>query len=396
MIRIQDVNGGLVKESYEWIFNHPEFTSWRKHDRSSVLWINGAPGKGKTMLLMGIIQALLPLKSDSSPICISYFFCEGADKKLTSATSVLRGLIYMIVMERPEALSHLDERYNRAGRQLFEDINAFYALSEIFRDIIKDLQVVLVTDAIDECREGLPQLLDLIGQTIHSSSKVKWVISSRDRPDIASRIKYWNGVVNLNLEVNWRYVTNAVESYLNQKLPVIAEAKGYDSQLYQAVRECLRARAEDSFLWISAVCKVLGNTPRRKTFSVLKTLPAELKIVYQEMLNQVQSIDDTEDQELCLRILASVASSRRPIRLKDLSVSARLPSEYIKDQSYLKELIYLCGSFLTVRDDVVSIIHSSAREFLVAEVFGHNTKEANRTGSRYLQTRPNASESQMR
>lgn len=296
----------------------------------------------------------------------------------------------MIIMEKPEILSHVEEKYNRAGRQLFEDINAFYALSELFRDIIKDLQVVLIIDALDECKEGLPQLLGLIDQTKYTSSKVKWIISSRRRVDIASRLKACNGVVNLNLEVNWRYVSHAVQNYLDQKLPVIAEAKEYDSQLYNTVREYLKSRTEDTFIWISAMCKELENASQRKTFSVLKKLPCELKMAYQHMLKQVQSIDDSDDAEFCMRILASMVSSHRPVPLKDLGMSAGLPSEYTKKPSFLEELVNLCGSFLTVRDDVVYIIHSSAREFLVAELFMHHNKDIT---PRSLPIRSNASES---
>lgn len=342
------------------------------------------------MLLMGIIQVLMALRYDSNPIYVPYFFCERGNVKSTTATSVLRGLIYMIVMEKPEALLHLQEKYNRAGRQLFEDINAFYALSEIFRDIIRDVQVVLVIDSLDECKEDLPLLLDLIDQTNYTSSKAKWIISSRHGADFASRLKACNGVVDLNLEANWRYVSHAVETYLNEKLPVIAESKEYDSQLYHTVREYLKSRTEDTFLWISAMCKELENAPQRKTFSVLRRLPAELKTMYQYMLKQVHSIDDSEDADFCMRILASMVSSSRPVRLNELGASAGLPSEYVQKTSFLEELVNSCGSFLTVRDDVVYIIHNSAREFLVAELFNHHNKGG---ALRSLPTRPNAPES---
>lgn len=395
MIRLQDSKGPLIRECYQWIFDHPEFTAWRRHDKNSVLWVNGDPGKGKTMLLMGIIHALSPLKSEPNPIYVSHFFCERADPRLTTATSVLRGLLYMIVMERPNALFYLEERYKRAGRQLFEDANAFYALSEIFWNIINDLQVVLVVDAIDECREGLAQLLDFIEQTKYAASTVKWVVSSRRRPYIVSRMRARSSVVNLDLELNWRYVSDAVGAYINQKLPFLAKSKEYDSQLYHAVREYLQTRAEDTFLWVSAVCSVLKSKPRRKALSVLKAFPDGLRIIYQHMLDEIQSTNDVEDTEYCKRMLASMVSSRRPMRLIELGATAWLPSDYMKDQDSLRELIGSCGSFLTIRGDAVYLVHSSAKEFLAAEVLDRNSKDTSHGGLRHLPSRSDTSHKAM-
>jgi hypothetical protein len=388
MVRLQDCKGPLIKECYEWIFEHPDFTAWRKRDRNSVLWVSGEPGKGKTMLVMGIIHVLSQLKSDVNPIYVSYFFCERADPRLNSATAVLRGLIYMMVMERPEVLAHVEDKYNFAGRQLFEDANAFYALADIFKDIISDTQVVLVVDAIDECKEGRSQLLELIDQTKYSSSsKAKWVISSRNRPDNAGK-RTESDVVNLDLNMNWRYVSIAVETYLNKKLPVLANAKGYDGQTYHAVRECLQTRAEETFLWVSAVCSALESTSRRKALSVLKKLPVELRNTYQQMLDDVRSMHDAEDTGLCMRTLAAMASSRRPMRPVELAASAGLPSDCIKDHDSLTELIYLCGSFLTIRGEAVYTTHSSARDFLATEVFGRGSNETSQNGGRFLPMRP--------
>ncbi|KAK3900845.1 hypothetical protein C8A05DRAFT_16895, partial [Staphylotrichum tortipilum] len=51
--------GGLLQDSYRWILDNPEFQQWRDNPKSRLLlWIEGDPGKGKTMLLCGIINEL--------------------------------------------------------------------------------------------------------------------------------------------------------------------------------------------------------------------------------------------------------------------------------------------------------------------------------------------------
>jgi hypothetical protein len=90
------------------------------------------------MLLIGIIEELsqqLKQLSDTTPDAglLSFFFYQGTDSRLNNATAVLRGLIYLLLVQQQSFISHLWRKHDHAGRRLFEDANAFYALSEIFR-----------------------------------------------------------------------------------------------------------------------------------------------------------------------------------------------------------------------------------------------------------------------
>jgi hypothetical protein len=56
--RIEDTKGGLLEDSCRWILENSDFQRWRDDQQSRLLWIKGDPGKGKTMLLCGIIHEL--------------------------------------------------------------------------------------------------------------------------------------------------------------------------------------------------------------------------------------------------------------------------------------------------------------------------------------------------
>ncbi|KAH7247364.1 uncharacterized protein BKA55DRAFT_739393 [Fusarium redolens] len=91
--RIQDTKGGLLRDSYRWILDHADFQRFRDDPESRLLWIKGDPGKGKTMLLCGIVDEL----EKGSNSLLSYFFCRATEAALSKAASVLRGLIYHAV-----------------------------------------------------------------------------------------------------------------------------------------------------------------------------------------------------------------------------------------------------------------------------------------------------------
>jgi hypothetical protein len=149
--RIEDTQGGLLKDSYCWILQNADFQQWRDVEQSRALWIKGDPGKFKTMLLCGFINELN--KSIARTALLAYFFCQATDLRINNATAVLGRLIYMLVSQQPSLFSHIQKKYDRAGKTLFEDANAWVALSEIFTNIIQDpalSRTYLLIDALDE------------------------------------------------------------------------------------------------------------------------------------------------------------------------------------------------------------------------------------------------------
>ena len=80
-------------------------------------------------------------------------------------------------------------------------------------------------------------------------------------------------------------------------------------------------------------------------------------------MKQILDGKDVEDVEFCTMILSSVTLTYRPIHLKELVATAGLPEELLDDLQSLNELVDLCGSFFTVRDDTIYFIHQSAKDY---------------------------------
>jgi hypothetical protein len=146
-----------------------------------LLWIKGHAGTGKTMLMIGAIRELSRQPVVLAPN-LSFFFCQGTDTALNNATSILRSLIWLLLVQQPNLISHLQQKYKESGADLFKDKNAFVALSEAFRNILEDPRlspVYFAVDALDECERGLPDLIELISISLTHSDKVRWLVSSR-------------------------------------------------------------------------------------------------------------------------------------------------------------------------------------------------------------------------
>ena len=116
MERIEAGKDRLLKDCYAWVLEDSEFCSWRHSDGAKVLWIKGDPGKGKTMIMIGLVNELSRQLDDAPESGIlSYFFCQSTEPQLKSAASVLRGLIYLLVVKRKSLIHHIRKRYDEAG-----------------------------------------------------------------------------------------------------------------------------------------------------------------------------------------------------------------------------------------------------------------------------------------
>ncbi|KAF2184954.1 NACHT-domain-containing protein [Zopfia rhizophila CBS 207.26] len=366
--RIEDTKGGLLKDSYHWILGNPDFQRWRDDQQSRLLWIKGDPGKGKTMLLCGIVNELK--KSIAKTDLLSYFFCQATDSRINNATAVLRGLLYLLVNQQPSLVSHIRKKHDHAGKTLFDDANTWVALSEIFTNILQDPSLnstYLIIDALDECVADLPKLLDLIVQKSSISPRVKWIISSRNDTNIEQRLRLDDSGTRLSLELkeNAEQVSHAVNTYIDHCLPELAEIQ-HDAVLQDLVREKMQQKANGTFLWVSLVIKELKDVMSWEVLQVLDEVPMELKDVYRRMMEQIKRLQ-RQYPKLCKQVLSTVIATYRPLHLQELHIISGLPTLVQNINQATAKIVKMCGSFLTLRNDNVYIIHRSARDFLVKE-----------------------------
>ncbi|KAL7920859.1 hypothetical protein ACQKWADRAFT_297571 [Trichoderma austrokoningii] len=381
--RIQQIKGGLLKRSYSWIFNNENFKEWHDNERNRLLWIKGDPGKGKTMLLCGIIDELMPTAKLTEPTdrsantVLSYFFCQGTDSRINSATSVLRGLIYLIIVQQPSLISHVQKKYNHAGKNLFSDINAWVALSGIFTTILRDFRtesLILIVDALDECETDLPKLLDLIIQ--HSSLyHVKWIISSRNIASIQQKLESHipQGILSLELKENAKVVAQAVDAYIEHNVSQLHSIQG-NQGLKDKLQVSMREKANGTFLWVSLILKELEKAEGWELMEVVEEMPTDLTAVYERMIRQIEHLG-RRNPEFCRNILSTVFTAYRPLSLAEVGMLSSLPSEISASFNSIKKLITMCGSFLTIREGNIYFIHQSAKDFLSLEGSQHNIFE---------------------
>ncbi|TVY78253.1 Vegetative incompatibility protein HET-E-1 [Lachnellula suecica] len=370
--RIENTKGGLLRDSYQWILKHPDFQQWRDDKQSRLLWIKGDPGKGKTMLICGTLDELsssTKLRDKEATTLLSYFFCQATDDRINNASAALRGLIYLLIDQQPLLISHVRKKYDDAGKALFEDTNAWVALSEVFTSILQDPRlksIYLIIDALDECTVNLNQLLDLISRTASTSPRVKWIVSSRNEPNIEARLRV-DDTQRLSLELNEEHVSRAVQMFIDFKVSKLRLIED-DSKLQETVRDQIYAKANGTFLWAALVLKELEPIESWDVLDVLQDMPPELEPLYDRMLRQVEQLQ-RKDPEFCRLVLSTVILAYRPLHLLEVGALSNLPRQISSNLDNIAKLVNKCGSFLTVRENRTYFIHQSAKDFLLERAF---------------------------
>jgi hypothetical protein len=372
--RIEGSKEILLKDIYEWIFEDGKYTSFINWDESQLLpcrllWVKGGAGTGKTMFLIGIIRKLLS-QSAVFEASLSYFFCQSqgkTDLPLNNTTAILRSLIWMLLIQQPDHFKHIRQDYNSSGSHLFTDINAQQAMLRIFKEMLKDTRpVYFIVDALDECEQGLEDLIQLISISLSLSNRVRWLVSSRPEVYLLTELKKLHSknqtIAETLFELDMQSQGGRVEKYMKHKLcdltmtPEVGPS--YTSEIQKIILHEVSDRARDNLLWIFLVFKELKTKRGPYAVNKVKDYPRGLSELYKYKMNRLKGAKEHEQYYDDVLVVMSLAY--RPLSLSELTVLLSWSKE-TDPLTIVKE----CESFLTIRKGIVSLNHKSVKDYMM-------------------------------
>ncbi|KAI8630595.1 WD40-repeat-containing domain protein [Xylariaceae sp. FL1651] len=391
MCRIKSDKGGFLDDCFSWILEDSQLKDWQYNKDTRLLWIKGDPGKGKTMLMIGLVGGMTNrLRPDES---CAFFFCQNTEPHLNNGVSVLRGLIWKLLSENRALSCYIPAEYRLAAKDkrksLFEsNLNKFFILKTMLSAMLRDSgfeTVYLLIDALDECDKDSDKLVEWIADdAADPQSKAKWLVSGRPHQMLEETFRPDGRLQKLSLELNHEHVSQAVSLFIKRKAEVLAKKKRYNTVFWRTVEQRLMEKAESTFLWVALVCQRLEKIPRRETLVELNKLPSKLQPLYGRMM---QLIEDQEgsSSEICKQTLRAVTIAYIPLTLDEIVPMAGLHERPIED---ISELVSLCGSYVILQGTTIRFVHQSAKDYLndVAEFFpGGREQEHGRIVERSLQ-----------
>jgi len=213
----------------QWLFQSQSFKSWMEASQSSIFWISGKPGSGKTVLSDIIIEILQNEIVDISQNIVAYFYFDWSQGTVhTTAGAILRSLIVQILSQVPSAMSDFIPLYSQQGdfstKSDESDIShrpwMSKELTGLFEESLlkfsKAHRFFIVIDALDECPpENAPGVLSLLRLLTSRGpdSEIKVCITSRPHLYMDENYRTWHQKIHLEHE-NMTDIRRYVESTL--------------------------------------------------------------------------------------------------------------------------------------------------------------------------------------
>ena len=190
----------VLKGSGQWLLTSPDYRNWWKSSTSSILWLHGMPGCGKTRLTARVIKELLQerrLHNSSNPF--AYFYCAQTigESERSDPCEILRCLLLQLSLVGnddtviPAIIAEWNTRNKEAGKRP-SDIEPL-TISEcvtFMLQIAEKSSPTIVIDALDECTPSTRhELLNALERMVQKSGNVvKIFASSREDSDIKRRM----------------------------------------------------------------------------------------------------------------------------------------------------------------------------------------------------------------
>ncbi|CAI7677693.1 unnamed protein product [Penicillium discolor] len=362
---LKETKDRLRRESFEWVLQDPQYRSWRNGNDVCLLWIKGGAGKGKTMMSIGLIEALSQ-EQDKTAV-VTYFFCQNANNELNTLESVIKGLILRLVSQRGELKESLRSRWDPKNDRFSKDVSSWRALWDILWEMLDRcdcLRVYVMVDALDECQDsGITDFLRLIIRNgLDQPTKIKWLLTSRPLEAAERTLLAGHEQMQVSLELNSDYISQSVQTYISYKVNELNLRNRYGEALGRKLKTELFAKAEGTFLWVSLVCKRLEDIRADKALATIQDLPPGLHLFYDRILNQLRE-GQPDDVHNYMRLLKAMMLVYRPLKIEEVPSVTGLSS----GDDTIKLLVNHCASFVRIQGNNIEFVHQSARDYLAGE-----------------------------
>lgn len=206
----------MLQGTGQWLLSDPIFKRWKKESVSSILWLHGIPGSGKSKLVWVKDQYEGTIKTNSYNRSIviedaqkafydgqspppAFFYCSRntAEPMRSNPDSIVASIARQLSNLEPEhpLLPPVVAAYTKREKEGFAsgslDIEESRAL---ILQLVEQYQLTtIVIDALDECDpERRADLLESLEEILQeSTSLVKIFVSSRDDQDIVLHLRHY-------------------------------------------------------------------------------------------------------------------------------------------------------------------------------------------------------------
>ncbi|KAM0492985.1 hypothetical protein ACHAP8_009514 [Fusarium lateritium] len=287
-----------TKGTCEWLLEHEEFHGWEGSCVSSILWLKGGVGTGKSTLTSKVIDRYrVPAEELVNKPAIdegfAFFYCSKSGTKGSKDDMFIQ--ILRCFLRQLATVPHHPEKIDPDLIKLCQamDINNQNFSTESCQKRIAALldiypRTIIVLDALDECeRSTRRDLIAFFKNLIESSTHpIKVFVSSRDEDDIRKLLSTEN-VLSIGID---RKNENDIEMYLDTELERACDH--WSPETRGKVKQKLVEGSMGMFRWTYLQMEQLKELVSDESVDErLGKLPEDLTKAYDELYNSLKTHD---------------------------------------------------------------------------------------------------------
>ncbi|KAI0439402.1 hypothetical protein F4803DRAFT_47018 [Xylaria telfairii] len=356
-------------DTCKWLLEHYKFREWEESSLSTILWLQGSPGAGKTFLASKVIDhELARLKSSPNQEGFAFFYCDRNEEERRKPLSVLQSYVRQLstTARKPGCIRRQLQDFCLNARESGSDLGFSDCREQMLQSINLYSQTTLVLDALDECEpESRLKILKVIEDLLsRSESRLKIFISSRPDRDIRDRF-----LETPNIEIQATDNEEDIRKFVRKKITEHGHWPKMSQDLQDYIAEVLFIKSTGMFQWaFLQINELLSLETESAIRSRLGKLPTNLKTAYDEIYGKITALDE-HDRALADRAFKWVACSQEPLNSEGLLSAIRLDSHTTTYNLSVtiteSQLLHLCHNLLVIdtQRDVWRFSHLSVTEY---------------------------------
>jgi NACHT domain len=357
-----------------------QITEWAE-DRNGkpIFWLNGMAGTGKSTIARTVAQSF----ANNGQLGASFFFKKGegdrgnATRFFTTIATDLMARIPEMVLGVRKTIEAVPTIFEKALKDQFEKL-ILQPLLEVSHAPSRDLDLVAVVDALDECEQekDIEAILQLLARA-KDIRPISLRIFVTSRPELPIRLGFKqlsDGTyqdVRLH-EVQKEAIEHDITLFLEHELRKIRVWRSLPPDWPTKDQiQTLAQMAIPLFIFAATACRYIGDkrgNPSKRLNLVLgyQKIVSKLDMTYFPILNQLFDDEDEEDRKRWAsefqEIVGSIVVLESPLSIVSLAHLLGIPKD---DISCRLDSLHSVLSIPDSENVPIRPLHLSFREFLV-------------------------------
>ncbi|KAE9372535.1 hypothetical protein N431DRAFT_536388 [Stipitochalara longipes BDJ] len=373
-----------IPDTGRWILDQPNIKTWLdpRQDTVPIVWLNGKPGAGKTILASVLIEECLRIVQSSTNISLAFFYCRDQDGQRNTFASVAKAILAQLLCQNSNLLPHLyDECLKSAKVTLASSHDCVKVLGTVLQAVP---QTFLIIDGIDECEpKERKAILKFFASMITSDDipqgKLRGLFISQELADIKSALHVAD-TVNLtrnHSEVDIKNFAVKWASKIQQRFRLMEDsAREYIIKL-------VSDGAEGMFLFARLVLENLHDQESlQNVYKELHpdTFPRGFDQAYARIASRIFENPNLARRKTAQKLLGWISFSKRPLKWHEIQGATSIDTQDRNVNFGVRhmhdDVRDICGSLIDILPgNRVQLVHKTARDYLLQKNYLDSQKE---------------------